>query len=190
MKPRPSLLLVTGALLCGVLLSGCWTISLQPLFSDDTLTYDEGLLGTWKNEDATAVFMQAADKKYGIQYTEDSKTSLLEARLVKLGEQRYLDVHPPPKGDTDVTAVHRVDAHSFWKVSLEGDKLRLTLMDFDWLRDLLEKDPKAISAVRVDKDLILLTASSAELQQFVRRHSEQAFKTREGGVWQRQPAGK
>jgi len=186
MKSRPSLLLVTGALLCGVLLSGCWIISYQPLFSDDTLTYDESLLGTWKNEDATAVFMPAGDKKYGIQYTEDSKTSLLEARLVKLGEQRYLDVYPPR--DTGATAVHRVDAHSFWKVSLEGDKLRLTLMDFDWLHALLEKDPKAISAARVDKDLILLTASSAELQEFVRRHSEQAFKTAEGNVWQRQPA--
>ncbi|MGH9556962.1 MAG: hypothetical protein ACRD2Y_14175, partial [Terriglobales bacterium] len=165
MRPPPCIGLLAGALLAGLLLSGCWTVSLHPLFSDDTLTYDERLLGAWKNDDATAVFTPAGDGKYRIQYTDNARTSLLEARLVKLGEQRYLDVYPPPQDDGDVADVHRVPAHSLWKVSLEGDALRLTLMDFDWLRELLEKDPKAISSARVDKDFILLTAPTAELQQ-------------------------
>ncbi|MGH9602014.1 MAG: hypothetical protein ACRD24_06450 [Terriglobales bacterium] len=190
MKSCASILLVAGVLLAGGLLSGCWTVSLHPLFTDDTLTYDERLLGTWKNEDATAVFTPAGDGKYRIQYTENAKTSLLDARLVKLEEQRYLDVDPPPQDDGDVADVHRVPAHSFWKVSWEGDALRLTLMDFDWLRELLEKDPKAISSARVDKDFILLTASTSELQQFVRSHAPQAFKEKEGGVWQREPPPK
>ena len=188
MKPRPSLLLVASALFTGLLLSGCWTLSLRPLFSDDTLTYDERLLGTWENDDATATFTQASDGKYRIQYTEDNRTSALEAGLLKLGEERYLDVYPPFQEHSDVTDVHRIPAHSFWKVSLEGNKLRLIPLDYDWLHALLEREPKAIRATRVDKDLILLTASSVELQEFVRRHGEQAFKATEDNVWQRKPA--
>ena len=194
MKPRPSFLLVGGTLLAGLLLSGCWTISVHPLYSEETLIFDEQLLGTWTNEEATAEFTQASGKRYRIRYSEKNESSILEAGLVQLGEQRYLDVYPPRDAEPDsAVAVHRLSAHSFWKVSVKGDQMRLRPMDFNWLSDLISQDPKAIASVRVEKDLILLTATTAQLQEFVRRHSEPAFKSDEDADWQlwrRAPAPK
>ena len=108
MKSRAPIMLIGGLLLAGWLLSGCWTLSLHPLYTDSTLTFDERLIGIWKSEGATAVFIQAGEKGYRIQYLEKDKSSLLEARLVQLGEQRYLDVYTPPS-EEDVTTVHRID---------------------------------------------------------------------------------
>ncbi|MGH9509792.1 MAG: hypothetical protein ACRD2M_07645 [Terriglobales bacterium] len=118
----------------------------------------------------------------------DSTTSDLEACLVKLGEQRYLDVYSRPKDDFDAAQAHHIPAHSFWKLSLEGDQMRLTQPDFTWLHELLQKDPKAVRATLADKDLILLTAPTEELQQFVRRHGDQLFNGEGESVFQRQPA--
>ncbi len=104
---------------------------------------------------------------------------------MKLGEQRYLDVYVLSREDSDAAEAHWLATHSFWKVTLEGDRLRLTPLDFVWLRDLLDKDPKAISATRMDRDFIVLTASTDALQQFVLQHTDRAFKTGGNDAFQR-----
>lgn len=193
MRVRLSIASAAGLLLAGIVLSGCWTVSVNPLFSDDTLIYDEGLLGTWQRENLVVIFTPAGEKTYRLRLIdkrEKNKVEVLEGRLVKLGDQHYLDLMPPPLSKDDVATVHRVDGHSIWKISLQGDTLRLIAMDFEWLRDLLDNDPKALKAARVEKYSIVLAASTAELQQFVQANSQQAFKERESDTWQRVPARK
>ena len=52
---------------------------------------------------------------------------------------------------------------------IQIDLLKLAVCDFDWLKDQLQENPKAL-AHRKESDAILLTASSADLQRFVLEH--------------------
>lgn len=193
MNLRSSLLSVVGLGLAVTLLSGCWIVSVHPLYTDDTLAYDERLVGIWNADGATLVVLAAGDKKYGVQYTDTSppirKTTLLEAQLVKLGDQLYLDVYPSPEVDAGDEAAHRIAVHSFWRVSLDADKLNLTPIDSDWLDKQLEKDAATIRTAPLRR-ATLLTASTAELQEFIRRYDKQAFQPNEEAAWHRQPATK
>ncbi len=190
MNLRSSVLSLIGAGLAVTLLSGCWIVSVHPLYTNDTLTYDERLVGIWNAEDTTLVVLAAGDRKYGVQYIDTKHprhTTLLEAQLVKLGDQLYLDVYPSPEVDAG-DETHRIAVHSFWKVSLDGDKLILTPINSDWLDKQLEKDAATIRTAPLQR-ATLLTASTAELQEFVRRYDKQAFLVNEEAVWRRQPAG-
>lgn len=197
MQSRAPILLVGGLFLAVWLLSGCWTLSLHPLCSADTMTFDKRLVGTWKNGRDTAEFAPAGGNKYRIHYTAVSDGKYfpsyindLEACLVKLGDQNYLDVYPPAEGGEDAIGAHQLSTHSLWQVSLDGDKLFLRPVDFDWLKNMMKEDPKTIGATQVDDDVILLIASTAELQEFVRRHSSHAFKAGDVEPWQHLPAAK
>jgi hypothetical protein len=193
LKLRLPIASAAGLFLAVWLLSGCWTVSVNPWFSDDTLTYDERLLGTWQRENLVIVFTPDADNTYRLQLIDErekDKVELLKGRLVKLGDLHYLDLAPLPAEEEDVVTVHRIDGHSIWKVFWQGDALRLTPLDFDWLHSRLEENPKSLSAARVEKYFILLTASTAELQEFVKGNAQQAFRERETDLLQRVPATK
>ena len=55
----------------------------------------------------------------------------------------------------------------------------MNLLEYDWLKKLIEKDPKAIRHIIVPKKLgeegegdLVLTADTAELQKFILKHEK------------------
>jgi len=170
-------------------MTGCLPTSINPLYTDKDLAFDPALAGVWSDKDdskETWTFEKAGEKSYKFLYTEsDGKAGQFEARLLKIGDTRFLDFFPDESGiaemnRSDFYKIHLVRTHSFLKVSQIEPTLQMTPLDLKWLREFLGKNPQAIRHEKIgdgDDAQIVLTASTAELQKFVLTHlkTEGAF---------------
>lgn len=183
-----------------VLLTGCVPIvSLHPLFTTETITFEEKLLGTWAEEgdkpQVTWEFARLEDsaaerlpeglkdqaaKCYRVNVADDKggKGSLV-ACLVKLQDKLFLDILPDkfPSGEQNAdnmkfayNAFFFLRVHTFVRVDTIGDQLKIRLTDDEQFKKLLTAEPKAVSCAEVD-DHLVLTASTAELQTFVTKYA-------------------
>ena len=48
----------------------------------------------------------------------------------------------------------------------------MSFLDFDWLGDYLEENPRALAHRRDSEGIVVLTAGTKDLQKFVRKHVE------------------
>ena len=184
-----------------VLLGGCVPVlSLRPLFTKQTLVFDEQLLGTWaEGSDEPEVSWQFArlepsavdalpaelegvsDKVYRLNLRDkEGRRGALLAALIKLDGKLYLDVFTDrfPSGEEDVEEMELfynaflfLRAHTFIRVDLTDEKLALRLTNDDKLQTLLEAEPKAVASLAAD-DRIVLTAPTAALQAFVSKYAD------------------
>ena len=164
-------------LLCGIalLLTGC-VPSLHPLYTDTDLIFEPQLIGVWAADENGEPwrFKKATDKGYKLLLTSHGKTGEFYVHLLKLGTFYFLDLYPvePDMEDkNDFYKNHLVGIHSFMRVSIEPAALKLSMLDYYWLNDLLKTDPDLLKHEFMD-DTILLTASTKELQAFVLKHAE------------------
>ncbi len=184
-----------------VLLAGCVPIvSLHPLVTKETITFDEKLLGTWAEdgnqpqvtweftrlEQSAARLLPAAlrdalDKCYRLNIADnEGRKGSFAACLVKLQDKLFLDVLPDrfPSGEQDPEQMRLVynafffmPVHSFAKVSSLGDQLKIRLTDDEGFKKLIQADPKVVKYDVID-DRPVLTASTEELQAFVAKYAE------------------
>jgi len=183
------------------LLGGCIPVlSLQPLFTKETLVFEEQLLGVWADDandpDSTWRFArveQAAaerlpdvlkadyEKVYRLRIRdEENHTGSFIAALVKLNGKLFLDVFPDtfPSGQEDVEEMEKfynafffVRGHTFIKVDAIGPELKMRLTNDDKLQELIDDEPHAVPSAAAD-DRIILTASTEDLQAFVVKYGD------------------
>lgn len=167
-------------------LASCFVTSIYPLYTEKDLTFVPELLGTWKAEDEENLytFQQSGKNAYELiitgQESNKKSTGILdyeeagryEAHLVKLGKFLFLDIYPqvPEMGEYGLD-FYLVPVHSFHKILIEKDVLRLVSLDYDWLEEMIKGNKINLAHVRVE-DRIVLTASTAELQKFVLKYVE------------------
>jgi len=154
--------------------AGCVASSLHPLFTEEDLIFDPALLGTWaeQDEDDTLTFKDKGGKAYLLICTVEGQKLEFEVHLVQLGELKFLDVYPKIEKSHDI--FHLVPAHTFWKISRDGDILRVARLDADWLMRMVAAEKIKISHQRLE-DRIILTAPAKELQKFVVGYANNAF---------------
>jgi hypothetical protein len=201
-KPRPSwrhcriagIVLVLAGLL---ILPGCWTFSMEPLFdgpTDPALTTDQTLVGAWGyvNDGCQwTLTIAISGRNYNLTMApgagcqSDEKTTRYQAYLVKLDEHRFLDLEPNEKEVCDLC----LSAHTFALLTLENNNLVLTPLDGDWLLHAINDKKLALAHVGGDGEYIdmTLTARPAELQAFLREHADdkEAFKVKDRLVFTR-----
>jgi hypothetical protein len=173
------------ALLFGAaaLLSGCIITSVAPFYTSKDLLFEPSLLGQWRNEpDDLWKFEKAGTNAYRLAYTSSGKTAVMQAHLFKVNGRLFLDlfsneqkddIQPPP-----------IPSHFLLRVFEFTPTVRLAPLDYDWLKELLEKEPKALrhqliqGSDKPDDLRLVLTADTQELQQFVLKHldTEPAWK--------------
>ena len=195
--------------------AACLT-SLHPWFTQEDLVSEPGLVGAWvdaSDADTTWVFTRRDDTTYTLVDTRNegepdpfSKAApkpnkivatRLTARLMRLGEARYLDICA---GDewTDNSMLQDVLVNSHWlaRLRLEGDALRVAFLDEGRLEAMLGDKrivlPHEVVDVSGDADQpptrihsngrrVLLTAPTSALQQFLAKYATDgaAFETEE-----------
>lgn len=186
MKHKKILTLFSILFILLLSMTGCFVLSVHPLYFEENLIFEPGLVGTWgekqyeKDLSELWIFKKSGDKSYRLIIREkDSGEGVFEAHLLKLGKHLFLNLYPEePETGMEFYNMHLIPAHSFIKVSLEGHVLRLGFFDLDWLEKSLEQNKVKIKHERRD-DTIVLTASTKELQEFVINHVEEAFKFEE-----------
>jgi hypothetical protein len=182
------------------LLGGCVPIlSLQPLYTEDTLVFREQLLGAWVDdpndpevtwqftrmpqadaEKLPDMLEKAYEKVYRLKIRdEESREGSFVAALVSLEGKLFLDVLADkfPCAEEDIeemklfyNAFLFVPGHSFLKVEFAGERLKLWLTNDDDFQKLIDDKPKAIASVAVE-DRIILTAPTEQLRAFVAKYA-------------------
>ena len=117
------------------LVAGC-VPSLQPLYTPDTIVYEPALVGTWgqTNKEDRWEFAKAGEDHYKLTHTDKEKhTGEFTAYLVKVKEQRFLDLYPEDSDAklNELFAMHLVAAHTFLWVPKCGPTLELAMMSPD-----------------------------------------------------------
>ena len=162
-----------------LLLAGCVVTSVYPYYTAKDVTFDPALLGTWSdpaktNADAEAwVFEKLEAQTYKWTVRESKETNAFDAHLFTLGGAKFLDALPRERAE------YNTPAHVLLRVIRLQPQLELQILSYDWLAKLVESKPKAIRHVVVPKEagssdkgggLLTLTADTAELQKFIRKH--------------------
>jgi len=164
-------------LLC--LLAACGPVlSIHPLYTDKDVVFDPALVGTWIDPQDTSsapiIFERGSNDSYRAITRLDKNANvdqIFEAHLVKLNGRLFLDAVQTKNrmsGQEEDMGI-AVPGHLFARVSIEGDSLRLDLLDQDWIKDKLETRKISIAHEELDGDIVL-TASTPELQRFVLGH--------------------
>lgn len=178
-----------------VWLSGCSCAgSLRPLESGEPLLESANLRGKWVTMDASSnqqeyflVDGTSADMYVVSNLRANEKLSdTYEVSLVQIGSYTFLDAaFDEIDSGRERRSVHDMGAlpiHFIGRVWVEGDTLRLGLLNYDWLKQMTStgKVPLPFVEHREDSDsFLLLTAESDKLAEFVRQYAEDpdAFST-------------
>ena len=171
----------------GLLLSGC-VPSVNPLYTQNDIVFDPALLGAWgeRDEKETWAFEKAGENKYKLRHTDrEGRTAVFEVHLVKLQENLFLDLYlvdPGAENDLNMNQLAHFGmivrpAHMFMKVTSLAPTLQIAVLDPDWLKEFLAKNPKAVRHEKrwaptsgADSQEIVLTAETKALQQFILQH--------------------
>ncbi len=212
MKKRLTLLLALITAL--FMFSGCIVTSINPLYTKDTVVFEEKLLGTWKdigehddemwrftkhkgNDPAYDLMiiqdyhMRGIDKMhYSIEGRQNDFAvksegiSRFVAVLIRLDGQLYLDMYPEVQEGGHVWYyLHTIPVHSFMKIDLEGDSLKLSFLNIDYLGKKIDngEDIGVEYVVPQEEKYMILTSPTEKLQEFMMKNAdnEEMFTTDE-----------
>ena len=150
--------------------------SLHPLYTEESVVCDPAIVGVWQQSDkgGTWAFEKKSDSAYRLVYRDKGgRAGEFEARLLKLENQLFLDLFPvdPELAQNAFYKFHLLKIHTFFKIFLGDSTLQMAGLDPRWLKKFVEANPAAIRHEKIDK-LIVLTASSQELGQFVLQYAD------------------
>ena len=158
-------------------ITGCIPTSIHPLYNDQTITYDENLVGKWTNGESTWQFTPAGDNSYDLKVIEDNKKAQLVVHMVEFGGMRFLDLFPGENEALENTAatyqILLVPTHTFMKVDRMDSHLQLRYVIFN---DIIEEDPNILEFSKSD-DTIIITASTEQLQKVIIEHGDEVIDT-------------
>ena len=157
-------------LLSLALAPGCLVLSLNPVYEGETIGWDPGLLGNWQDADdkASIEIDRGEWKSYRIKYVHPIETGMLTGYLTVIGDDRFLDVMPQRGADP---GSFLIPAHAVLRVRLNGDKLELTPLSYDWMNERLRAGTRipGLQAVLDQKENALLVSGTAALREWLRR---------------------
>ena len=159
-----------------LVLSAC-VPSLNPYFTANDVVSDPRLVGEWKADDGSMswAFAVAGNQNYALTVTEkDEKHGTFVAHLFKIGNETFLDLIPDKckfaADQSDLVAMAVFPGHLLAHVLAIEPKLKIALIDWDWLSKFLQKNPAALAHHVENKEQIILTAETRDLQRFITAH--------------------
>lgn len=165
-------------LLLTTFLAGCIP-SIHPIYTEKDVIFAPALLGTWREEDSkeTWEFSKDTDRSYRLVYTDDrNEKGTFTVHLVKIDGTMFIDLFPTELDGqmNEFYMLHFLPVHTFILIQQIEPRLKMSLMDPDWLENHLKQNPKAVQhGILSDRTLlpsILLTSSTKELQTFLLKH--------------------
>lgn len=180
LTPR-RLALTALALIGAAVLAGCVVTSVYPYYTERDVVFDPGLAGVWAERGSTNAagenwkFERAEGQAYKltVRDADKDKPSEFAAHLFKLKGHRFIDAMPLAGPDDFIPP------HYLLKVTRLGPELEMSLMDFNWLKQLLREKPATLRHIWIgekagepDSGKPVLTANTAELQAFILKHAD------------------
>jgi hypothetical protein len=170
---------IASGLTLMTLLAGCVVTSVYPYYTAKDVVFDPTLVGTWTETGSTNGqnenwrFEKVESQAYLLTVQDGEKRTEFDTHLFKLRGKLFLDICPRERPDNSIPL------HYLLKVTSIEPTLEVNLLDYDWLKSLIEKDSKAVRHIVVPKKLgesgdgdLVLTADTTELQKFVLKHEK------------------
>ena len=161
------------------LLAGCVVTSVYPFYTAKDVVFDSALVGAWADAGSTNAasehwrFEKSEGQAYKLIVQDKEKRTEFDTHLFKLKSGLFLDLYPRERPD------NALPPHYLLKVTRLEPAFEFQVLDYDWFKKLIEKDPKAVRHILVpDKlgddggGLLVLTADTAELQKFILKHEQ------------------
>jgi len=151
-------------LILSLLISGCPARSLNPLFTEQQAILLPLLIGTWENMDEIYSFEPLPGNNYRlvIRSADEKDSSIYLVLSGKIGNTWYLDSYPIVNSQEH----HYLSMHVVTQMVLNGDTLKLAMLEGDWLLKM-DKEKKLKTPHVQRENEIILTGSTEELQQFI-----------------------
>jgi hypothetical protein len=168
---------VVAMMALAAVISGCTPVqALQPLYTDRDVVTDDWLEGAWhqvdSDEKTTWVFQPDGDKGYQLNLisSKDKTSTAFSVHLVRLEGQLFLDAQPKLPADAEAFSV---PTHLIGRIRLERDEIHIRMLGDDWVTPRAKQGTLGLPFAPVSgpDERVLLTASTAQLQQFVVMHA-------------------
>ena len=155
--------------LCAVWSSACLVVSINPAYSDTTIAWEPNLIGTWIDPDDKAMLQidRSEWRSYRIHYEHPIERGDLTGYLTIIGDERYLDVMPSRGQDR---GSFLIPVHALLRVRLDGDKLELTPLSYDWFEERARGDKmmQGLDVTMDQKENTLITSSVDRFREWIR----------------------
>ena len=166
-----------AAIIVAATMAGC-APSLNPLYTDKDLIFDQSLIGVWVSDDgdnhkSTWTFTKAGKNRYSMVSADDDEPARFDVALASLGGHLYLDILPveaPVENDFYRSLLIRT--HTFAKITIGKDALSVALMDPDSLKQRAEDGGPTLAQETLPDGGVLLTAKTEDLQKYVLKHAD------------------
>lgn len=149
--------------------SGCLVLSLHPAYDADSIGWDARLVGAWADiEDNASMDVARGEwSSYRVHYVHPIETGDLTGYLTSIGDERYLDLMP---GRGEDAGSFLIPVHAVLRVRLDGERLELTPLSYDWFSDRLRGRAAAsgLQTVFDEKQNALIVSPSAALRAWLR----------------------
>jgi hypothetical protein len=156
--------------LLAVALGGCLPLSIHPLYTDDTMVFEEKLVGKWADGDEIWQFSRDGENAYELRIVDDGKEGYFNAHLVQLENMLFLDIIPDSETLKDVQSfyqLHLLPTHTFIRIEQTEPNLVLQMMGLDKVKEILRNDPNLLKHEVIEDDGLVLTAAAQDLQKFI-----------------------
>jgi hypothetical protein len=173
---KMKILKISGIATVFALLAGCIVQSVYPFYMAKDLTFEPALVGRWSENVTNPApyweFKPAGDQAYVLTTVDTQETNCFETHLFHLKQFQFLDLRTTNVGE------FQMPLHIVMKVSSFAPTLKMSVLNYDWLKKLVEKNPAAIRHIVVPENstatngdtMIYLTADTKELQKFILKY--------------------
>jgi len=151
------------ALVAAFLSSACLVSSLHPVYDDNSLVFDETLIGTWEiRESQITVTVERGEwRSYHVAYTDRFGTTRFTAHLTTVAAARFLNVRPE---DGLERAAFILATNGFMQIDITRDTVRVREPDYAVAFKRVEAGKLGIAAATDLKQNVLLTAPSSKVR--------------------------
>lgn len=177
---RSERLSLLGLRMCVVLVAaglsqGCLVVSLHPAYDDETIAWEEGLIGQWRDaEDNVEVTITPGEwRSYRVHYKHPVEEADFTGRLTIIGDSHFLDLMPPRGQDYGAVLV---PAHLVVKISRDGNRWQVSALDYDGLRAAIKRGQLSVGLATFDqRQNVVLTSSTTSLRAWLRSLADKDF---------------
>ncbi len=196
-KPGMNKKFLIAIAIIGMLMSGCLVKSLHPFYTEKDIVFRKDILGTYTDQEKGTWTIEPQEEKglfgknksnkptkFYLLKMVDSKnrTVTLRGCLFKLDNDYYCDFYPESGNNddnqTDLYNFQVLGVHTVARVVITKNQLFIKWYSEEWLGNLFKENKIRLAHENTEDDNIVLTASTQELQKFMRKFAKDpnAFK--------------
>ena len=166
---------IAALLIIAACSNACIVVALQPVYDDESIVFDERLVGQWENaDDRTAATIDRAEwRSYRVVYTDRSTTTTFGGNLTRIGEGLVLDLTQARGVDA---GPYLVPVHGIYRIQLTGDTFSASPPDYGWFaRAIAMNKLGRLKAAFDGRRNVAVAASTSELRAWLARAPDEAF---------------